>query len=176
MSLPNLLTAWRDFVATAISDSLGDPAVPDKKLVHHTKLPDDCCSDLGTLGVWWARADLSTQFPLPLRVGGKGTLGGAVQLYDFGARYNRCWPVPAADDIGSDATYAEYEDVATTLAMVAEFVHCDLLALSCGVVSLGDGVSCEGVRWTSTTPDLSGDCAGIEWHVAVGVECTDGPT
>lgn len=174
MNLPTVLTAWEEYVAGAIGRAVNDPTIPERKTRYHGKLPDDCCTDKGTLGVWWEHLDPSVSFPIPLLL--KGEMSGAFQLADFGARYAMCWYVPKAEELTAKETLKRWDGDAHHLALIAEYVTAELLDLSCGQASLGDGVICQGVRWKSTRQDISGGCAGVEWHAVLGLSGAEGPT
>lgn len=167
MNLPDVLDAFRLYVEHAISEI--DDGRPGRSILYHGQLPDDCCDDAGTLGVSWATLDLSVDGKTRASLAPKGELAGSVQLVDMAARYACCWYVPEASDLGTTETFARYNGDAALLALIAEHVDLALLALSCGRASLGDGVTCDGARWTSTRPDISGDCAGITWHLVASL-------
>lgn len=167
MNIPDVIDAWRAYIAAQITQI--DPAAPDRSFMYHLKPPDDCCTEAGTLGVWWQTLDYSTGGLARDALNKPGAAGGAFQLVDLGARFASCWFVPDVQDLTAAATVARWNGDAARLALIADHVDLALIRLSCGAATLGDGVFCDGARWTSTRPDISGDCAGIEWHLVAGL-------
>lgn len=175
MTLSTLETAVIEYVGDVITNVCGRPS-PEVIRYHGGTVPDDCCTDDGTLSIWWGRLFASAQFPsqsTDLCVGPPVS-----ELY---LRYSVCWPkadVTASGGIVNRLDPA-CDAAAAVLADVADCVHRALIRLSCRpdqddpfVAAIQNELFPENaIRWRETTAARPlGGCAGVTWALYAAVK------
>lgn len=170
MSLPVTEAAFLAFVADTIED--GTAKRPDREVVYHGILPDDCCSDAGTLAVWHEKIAGSDEFPV--QWSGRGAKSTGWPLVTLVARLSTCWPIPKRP-AGGGVILADpdWTERAKRLALVDEVVCTALIGLSCGQPP-GSAVlaelHCDQFRFIDAVPTKpSGGCAALTWRAFASI-------
>lgn len=174
MSLSTLETAVVEYVSDVLQVECGRPA-PDRILRYHTDLPDDCCSDDGTLAVSWAEEHPSSTFPNSSAAAQQPCPG--IPVVTLRVQYVVCWPAPQADASGVQLRDADWDETSAMLADVADNVSRALMRLSCDpdrndplVAAVLTEVPRNWVRFVDVTPRRpQGGCAGIIWRLYAGI-------
>ena len=177
MSLAELETALVEFVGDALVNDCNRP-VPDRVLRYHGTLPNDCCTDNGTLAISWSRLFLSSRFPSAATA--PDDVCGGNMVAEVRLRYVVCWPVPEIDENGVVIIDDEWDTRAAMLADVADCVSRQLVGLSCEPLvgdPYVDGVlaatvaSGKWLRLVDVEPlPPQGGCAGVQWRLYCGVK------
>lgn len=172
MSLSGLMTAMAEYVGDVLVNDCGRP-VPDRMLRYHGTIPDDCCSEAGTLAVSWADGRAASEFPSS-SANLKNDPCLSLPIYTLTVRYRVCWPVPDVDEGGVQLLDAEWDETAAMLADTADCVARELAALSCAGAARNDPfvaailaqVSRGWLRYVDVAPSVpTGGCAGVLWRL-----------
>lgn len=170
MSLSGLETALAEFVGDSIVNDCDQPP-PDRVLRYHGTLPNDCCTENGTLAVSWAMEYLSADFPNSTAANRDPCPG--VPVATINLRYVICWPplriVPGklilADD-SWDARAARLADVADGVTRAFARLMCAPDLADPIVAAVVQAAGRNRVRFIDVAPlPVLGLCAGVLWRV-----------
>lgn len=173
MSFASLLTALTEYVGDVLVNDCGLP-VPDRVLRYHGTLPDDCCSEAGTLSASWALGVATVDFPASA-ASQKADPCTQIPLYTVSMRYKTCWPVPEVNENGVELIDEQWDAKASMLADTADCVARSLIHLGCrqpGMVADPLTVAVQAqlargwLRYIDVTPSVPlGGCAGLVWRM-----------
>ena len=174
MSFSGLLTALAEYVGDVLVNDCGRP-IPDRVLRYHGVIPDDCCTDAGTLAVSWVIGTASSTFGTGLAAAPADPCV-SMPTYTVAIRYRVCWPLPEAEGPLLDP---QWDETAAMLADTADCVTRALAALACEARSPGDADPLMEAVWAMLSRrqwlrlvDVSasvplGGCAGVVWRLLV---------
>lgn len=160
--------------ANAIADKLldiGEEALtlvgltPDVKGDYHGPPPEQCCTDEGSLYVYWNEAYIhEVQGTFPTRH--RGSVVAGPQVWTFRLRWWRCFPV--VQDNGS-FDQAEASSISSDFTTGGEAILCALAREVCRGSSLHEISGCGWIQVDSlTVVRPQGGCAGIDVGVTMG--------
>lgn len=175
MTLAAFETSLIEYVGDRLVNECGRP-VPDKILRYHGVFPADCCTANGALWITWDKAYPSTEFPLPNSSRAQAPLPASVLTFPLTLGYRVCWKgIKTAAGVLIPME-PEWDADAAVLADVGECISRALMHLVCGKIdgefaqAVLDQVPCNKLRFIDATPVTpSGLCAGIAWHLFVGL-------
>lgn len=176
MSLSSLMTAMVELVGDVLVNECGVEA-PDRVLRYHGVLPDDCCSEKGTLGISWESDYPSSSFPNQNPT--DPCVGGPVAL--LAIRWKTCWPVPDVSPAGVRLIDDQWDAKAAVIADVADCVTRAIIRLGCDpdledpfVLAVLEHTGRKQVRLIAATPvPALGGCAGVLWRLYARVRTAE---
>lgn len=172
MSLSGLETAVLDYVADAIEAARGIPL--DRTLRYHGRaLPEDCCTENGTLSISTVNEYHSPRWPVFVGLG-SGPHGAGPPAVELHLRFVTCWPVPEVEGSEVAIDDDEWDTRAAALAEVADAGSRALLRVSCAsagpAADIRAETGCVKFRWLDCTPTgPGGGCAGWQWRCVAAV-------
>lgn len=174
MTLSTLETAVIEYVGDVLTNTCGRPS-PEVIRYHGGPVPDDCCTEDGTLSIWWGRLFASKAFPSQ-----STELCVGPPVSELNLRYSICWPKADVGESGVlNVLDPAWDAKAAILADVADCVHRALIRLSCKPDPddpFIDAIQNElfpknAIRWRETTPARPlGGCAGVSWALYAAVK------